>query len=270
MPQSSPASFVASRRVFNRAEYAEAAGFSQDDAAVEAMLARHVEAGEIKHVAEDVFGRIPEGDGDPARYPVDRFLAAAWLRPGAVFAYHSALDRHGYAYSATSCLVQAFVPEGAGKMVADGMFYRFYEPAAGIVLGDGPPADGIETFVYRDTELRRTTLERTVADIFDRPELYGDTLVESLDYIKGVDGAALARHLRTLGNAAAAGAAGFWLESRRGDAWAGDSVDDATLEGLRALAPREPRYALAAEPEDGMLVEGWNVVLPDRLVASEF
>lgn len=263
MPQSAAAPFLAAARVFSRSEYAAAVGRGPDDPAVDAMLARHVRAGEIKHVAGDVFGTVPEGDGDPNKYPVPHFLVPAKLRPGAVLAYRSALYLHGMAYSITTCVTHAFVPAGAGEITADGQFYEFYEPAPGLVLGGERPADGIEVITFMDVDVRLTTVERTLADLFARPAMGGDTLIESLDFADDIDGAAVVRHMRALNNPAAAGAMGFWLESRR-DRY---SVADAALRDLRALAPRSPVYALGGRPQCACLPAGsWNVIVPERLV----
>lgn len=53
------------------------------------MIDRHILTGEIKHVAEDVYGTIPDGPGNPDWFPVDPYLVVGRLRPGAVLAYRS-------------------------------------------------------------------------------------------------------------------------------------------------------------------------------------
>ncbi len=267
MSQSAAASFLADAHVFDRREYAVAVGKVQEDSEVEAMLDRHIRAREIKHVAEDVYCALLPGCQRPDRYPAPPYLVAGRLRPGAVLAYHSALVLHGWAYSATHCVVDAFSPAGNEKLFIDGVFYDFQECRPGIVLGGERPGDGIEIVTCMGVGIRITTAERTMADLFDRPSRGGDTLVESIDYTKNLDGAALVRHMRALGNAAAAAAMGFWLESRRDR----HRVGDADLDELRALAPQEPVYALGANEGYGgiLFVEGWNVFLPERFVEPE-
>ena len=82
-----------------------------------------------------------------------------------------------------------------------------------------------------------TTLERTVADLFDRPDLAGgaEELVNSLDLVGRLDAERLAAHLAANGNATAAGAAGWWLELRREHL----RVPDTALEAIHELAPRQ-------------------------------
>ena len=105
-----------------------------------------------------------------------------------------------------------------------------------------------------------TAVERTIADLFDRHGLAGgaEELFDSLDLVARVDTGALVRYARARGNAAAAGALGYWLERERTRL----GVPDRALEDLRALAPPRARYALGAQPGGGQTARGWNILLP--------
>ena len=92
------APFFSSHPVFRRAEYAYAVGRDRSDKVVSAMLAQHLQAGNIRRIAREVFASVPK-HARAQSWPVDRFLAASRLRPGGVIAYHSALELHGYAYT---------------------------------------------------------------------------------------------------------------------------------------------------------------------------
>ena len=94
-----------------------------------------------------------------------------------------------------------------------------------------------------------TTVERTVADLFDRPDLAGgaEELVSSLALIGRLDADRLAWHLAANGNATAAGAAGWWLETRREQL----HVPAEALDAVRRLAPRQNRYAVGAAVGEG-------------------
>lgn len=266
------AALLAPNHAFNQDEYAAAVGLAADDPAVAAMLARHVRAGEIKHIAEGVFYGLPEGCEDPDGYPEEPVLVAPRLRPGSVIAYGSALDFQGYPYSITSCQTTSFSPAGNERIVTDAEFYHFYEPTGGIVLERG--ADGVGIITFLGVDVLVTTVERTLADLFARPFMRGSTLLDSLESVvlrHDLDAAALVRHLLALGDAPAAGAAGFWLETVR-VRWGRPRAADAELAALRAIAPREPAYALGArEGRRGgsVFADGWNVFVPERFLEPE-
>ncbi len=48
------------------------------------------------------------------------------------------------------------------------------------------------------------------------------------------------------------------------------AATDAFLADLRALAPKQNRYALGAEPSAGKLAPGWRVILPEALIDRGF
>src|SRR3546814_19062174 len=105
-----------------------------------------------------------------------------------------------------------------------------------------------------------TTIERTIADLFDRYDLAGgaEELFNSLDLVARVDATALVRYARALGNATAAGALGSWLEREQKRM----GVQDAALEALRPLAPAQARYAIGAKSGAGRTATGGNVNIP--------
>ena len=86
MPRLVSAPFFSARPVFGRAEYAAAVGRQSNDKVVTAMLAQHLQAGNIKRIARGVFASVPK-HADADKWSVDRFLAASHLRCGVVIAY---------------------------------------------------------------------------------------------------------------------------------------------------------------------------------------
>lgn len=252
MPRNLSAPFFSATPVFTREDYACAVGRTAADKTVTAMLAQHMKAGNIKRIARGVYASVPK-HADSQTWWVDRYLAATKLRRGAVIGYHSALELHGYAYS-SEFDVQVIAPGEPGVFEAADFTCRFVRPAA--PLGPG----GAITFDRLGQPVLATSLERTVADLFDRVDLAGgsEELLNSLELIGRLDVDGLATHLAANGNATAAGAAGWWLERRREVL----RVSDAALEKVRALAPRQARYALGATVGQGRAAGGWGVILP--------
>ena len=257
MPRPLSAPFFCTHPVFDRGEYAAAVGRRTGDPTVSAMLAHHLRAGNILRIARGVFASVP-APVVGTKWRPDRFLAAAVLRQGrCVVAYHSALELHGCARSLWQSTLQVIAP-GRPEFASLPLFRCwFVRPPRGF-----DPADDIAVVPCRGVDVRATTVERTVADVFARPRLAGgwEELLRSLELIHQLDCLETARHMRSLGNAAAAGALGFWMERAR------DFLDarglDAALEELRQMAPGQARYALGARPGEGRLIRGWNVILP--------
>ena len=260
MSQNLSSPFFSATPVFTRADYARAVGRAPTEKTVTAMLSQHVKAGNIKRIARGLYASVPK-HADPATWWVDRFLVASRLRPEAVIGYHSALELHGYAYTAEFD-VQAIAPGDPGLFKTTEFTCRFVRPAA--PLG----ARSVTTVDRLGQPVAVTTLERTVADLFDRPDLAGgaEELVNSLNLIGRLDADLLAEHLTANQNATAAGAAGWWLETRREQL----RVPDAALERIHHLAPRQNRYALGALVGEGKTAPGWGVILPGAVIEQRF
>ncbi len=260
------APFFSAHPVFRRTEYATAVGREPNDKVVTAMLAQHLKAGNIRRIAREVFASVPK-HADARTWSVDRFLAASRLRPGGVIAYHSALELHGYAYS-EGYDVQVIAPGEPRMFEAYGLTCRFVRPPRGFTGPNGAATDGVTVVDRLGLDVKVTTLERTIADLFDRHDLAGgaEELFNSLDLVARVDAGALVRHARARGNAAAAGALGFWLEHEQERL----GVPQRALEDLRALAPSRPRYALGAKPGSARTARHWNVILPADVAERRF
>jgi predicted transcriptional regulator of viral defense system len=260
MPRQRSAPFFSETPVFDRAQYAAALGRAASDKVVTAMLSQHLKAGNLRRIARGVFASVPK-HADAATWSVDRFLAASRLRPGGVIAYHSALELLGYAYSDSEDLQVASSGQ-PGVLKAADFTCRFVTPSAAYAPDDLQRVDRL------GQAITATTVECTIADLFDRPDLAGDVeeLMNSLDLVARLDTRRLTARLGALGNATAAGAAGWWLE-RNADRL---GVSAAAIAALRPLAPKQNRYALGAAVGAGRLAAGWRVILPEAILAPGF
>ncbi|HEX3366195.1 type IV toxin-antitoxin system AbiEi family antitoxin domain-containing protein [Phenylobacterium sp.] len=261
MPRQLSAPFFSDAPVFDRAQYAKAVGRAPNDRVVSAMLDQHLKAGNIRRIARGVFASVPK-HADPATWSVDRFLAASKLRNGGVIGYHSALELHGYAYTEGPD-VQVIAAGQPLTLEADGLTCRFVRPPKGFTT---PGA--IEAVDRLGVLVPVTTLERTLADLFDRPDLAGggEELLNSLDMVPRIDVSKLHEQVASLGNATAAALCGWWLENAQPDL----RIAKAAIETFRPLAPKQPRYALGAKPGDAKLAPGWKILLPPSLTERRF
>ncbi len=261
MPRLISAPFFSANPVFRRAEYAAAVGRRPQDKVVTAMLAQHLRAGNIQRIARGVFASVPK-HADATTWSVDRFLAASRLRQCGTIAYHSALELQGYAYTEGHD-VQVISQGQPGMFKAARFTCRFVRPPRGFA-----PPDGIVAIDRLGQEVRVTTIERTIADLFDRYDLAGgaEELFNSLDLVVRIDALELVRYVRALGKATAAGAMGFWLKCEQKRL----GVPEAALKALRTLIPSQPRYALGTKSGEGRTVGEWNVILPVDVLERRF
>jgi predicted transcriptional regulator of viral defense system len=228
--------FFSEHSVFDRGQYASAVGRETGDHVVCAMLTQHLKAGNIRRISRGLFASVPKG-ADATTWPVDRFLAASRLRRGGVIVYHSALELLGYAYSNYQN-VQVAAPGGSNVRRTADFTCRFVKSSAAY----GP--DDLQTVDRLGQGISVTTLECTIADLFDRPVRAGglQELIQSLELVKQVSFRPLIARLVALDNPAAAGAAGLWLENNADRL----GISNAAITRLRSLAP--PRTALHSEP----------------------
>lgn len=261
MPKLISAPFFSDHPVFRRTEYATAVGRRSDDKVVTEMLAQHLRAGNIRRIARSVFASVPK-HADAAKWTVDRFLAASRLRVGGVIAYHSALELHGCAYM-DGQVVQVVSSGAPGEFETPDFLCKFITPPRGFET-----SNSVTVIDRLGLEVRLTSIERTIADSFDRYDLAGgaEELFNSLDLVARINLSALVRHAGSLVNATAAGAMGFWLEREQRRL----GVPDAALQSLRELAPNTARYALGTKSGEGRMAKGWNVILPIHVVDRRF
>ena len=260
MPRQLSAPFFSDAPIFDRNEYALAVGRTPGDKVVTAMLSQHLKAGNIRRVARGLYASVPK-HADAGSWSIDRFLAGSRLRSGGVIAYHSALELHGYAYT-EAFDVQVAAPGQPGLLKTVAFTCRFVRPSKPYAPTDLTSVDRLGQGV------QATTLECTVADLFDRPDLAGgpEELINSLDLVGRLDAARLTSRLKILQNATAAGAAGWWLEANKDRLGAPSEA----LADLRDLAPKQNRYALGAKSGAGKLAAGWQVILPDSILNPGF
>ncbi|MFN3463291.1 MAG: hypothetical protein ACK4X1_04370 [Terricaulis sp.] len=236
-------------------------GHGKGDRAVTSLLRQHLQAGNIRRIARGVFAAVPP-HASAETWVVDRYLAASKLKADAVLAYHSALELHGVAYTDTP-EVQAV---SAGEPVlfeTPDFSCRFWKRPAGF------SAKRDVTRIDRaGLEVRVTTLERTLVDLFDRPDLAGgaDELWSSLPLVVRLKGDDLVAQARDVKSAAAAASLGWWLDSEQSRL----GVPKRVVEELRTLRPKHPQYVLGAKIGEAKSIAAWNILVPLGLVSSSF
>jgi predicted transcriptional regulator of viral defense system len=264
MRQVKPIDFFAGHSVFRREDFGRALanGRTLSSRTIDSHLDRYLRVGRIGRVKRGVF--FAAGPGETAMTsPVDFLLAASRLAPDAVLGYHTALETHGYAHSAYERVF--FLTQHKAKAVR--FRGRVFVPVAQPrVLQRRSLADAFITEIERrGLPCRVTSLERTVVDALDRPDLSGgvEEVWRSLAAIPLLDLRAVVDYVRLREVATLAAKVGLFLE-RHKDHF---SVRPSTLEELQALRPRAPHYVDRSVP--GSLVATWNLIVPQALGGGE-
>jgi predicted transcriptional regulator of viral defense system len=204
---------------------------------------------------------VPVG-GDPVSSPIDPYLVAAKMTEDAVLAYHTALAFHGRAYSIHMRLHYVSAAKSMPLTFQGHEFIRAPLPSA--LRAKGKAKFGVIRRKLFGVNLRVTSFERTLVDVLDRPELTGswEEIWRSLESVEFFDLDQVIAYVLILENATTAAKVGFFLEQHREALM----VDDAHLEPLRRLRPRQPHYFVRGKRENCRWARDWNLMIPVEIL----
>ena len=257
--------FFAAHPVFSRAELTAHLWTHRSDTpkAVDAFLRYHVRAGHLLKLRRGLYTVVPAG-ADPGACPVDPYLLASRLAGDAVLGYHTALELHGKAHSVFQEFY--FLTVTAPRPFRfRGQPFRAVTFPRKLVRTD-EERFGVETCDRAGLDVAVTGLERTLVDLFDRPDLGGglEEVWRSLATVEFFDLEAVTEYAALLGNATTVAKVGFFLEAHRKRLM----VSDAHLTRLRRRRPRQPHYFEKRDASKGRFVAGWNLVVPDSVMSQ--
>lgn len=222
------------------------------------LLAHHCKQGRILLVRRGLYAVIPTGS-DPDKFPVDPYLVAAKLADDAVLSHHTALEVFGKAHSTFERYffqsVRRLRPTTFGA-------YHFECVLFPKALREKNNQYFATTLVERSgVDIRVATLERTLVDLLDRPDLGGgwEELWRSLESVEYFDLDLVIEYVELLDKKTTAAKVGYYLQQHADQLM----VEDHYLEPLRKLRPKQPHYLQRGK--SGTLVSDWNLVVPKSL-----
>ena len=253
--------FLATHPVFTRAEAerALAEDYSADRSTANSRLAYHVRVGHVLRIQRGLYASVPQGH-DPASFVPDPWLVAARLAEDAAIAYHSALQFHGRAYSVSSEYVFLSGQAVRSKEYRGCRFRRVAYPKA--LRTAGEEQFGVETADRQGLDVRVASLDRSLVDLLDRPDLAGgwEEAWRSLESVEYYDIEQVVRYALLLRNATTAAKVGFFLDQHREELM----VREQQLRRLRQIRPRQPHYMDTGKR--GRLVADWNLIVPETIL----
>lgn len=227
----------------------------------ESLLAHFRKAGRVTRVRRGLYAAVPPG-ASANTYPIDPFLVASKLTPDAVLSHHTALEYHGRAYSMQERLTYSTAHPLPSFEFRFHVFKGSRFPRA--LLRAGEQHFGVSRSERAGMDLRVASLERTMVDVLDRPDLSGswEEIWRSLESIEFFDLDKVVAYTLLLGNATTGAKVGFFLEQHREPLM----VEDRHLKALHDLRPRQPHYLDRAKRTSGRLVSEWNLVVPREVL----
>ena len=113
-------------------------------------------------------------------------------------------------------------------------------------------------------DVRVTSLERTLVDLLDRPDLGGgwEEIWRSLESVEFYDLDRVVEYVKLLSNSTTTAKVGFFLDQHRDELM----VEDRHLDPLRALRPANPHYLDRRKRESGHVVADWGLVVPKEIL----
>jgi len=225
------------------------------------LLSYHRKQGRVIPVRRGLYATVPLGS-DPVSTSVDPYLLAAKMSEDAVLAYHTALEFHGKAYSAYTRFHYVSARRSAPLQFQYHEFRRAPVPRA--LLEKGREMFGVISHSRSGVDLRVTGFERTLVDALDRPDLTGswEEIWRSLESVEFFDLDQVLEYVLLLENATTAAKVGFFLEQHKGPLM----VDDAHLEALRSMRPRQPHYFVRRKRKGCRWVKDWNLLIPTEIL----
>ena len=236
-------------------------GYSRNGRSQESLLSYHLRKGHLLRVRRGLYAVVPPGS-DPESCPVDPYLVAGKLTEDAVLAYHTALEFHGKAYS----VFKRYYLQSQ-KSVRHTTFrsHRFQTiPFPQALRNKRKEHFATKTVDRSGVEIRVASLERTLVDVLDRPDLGGgwEEVWRCLESVEFFDLDKILEYVLLLDNATTAAKVGYFIDQHRQDLM----VDNHHLDRLKKLRPKQPHYLERNSRGKGKLVSEWNLVVPNYLI----
>ena len=231
----------------------------------ERVLGYHTKAGRLRRVRQGLYAVVPPGvDGDT--YPVDPYQVAAKMTPDAVLSHHTALEFHGRAYSVWQHFTYSAERPAEPLTFRDQVFRGVKFPRA--LVRSGEEYRGVLTMERFGLSVRVTSLERTLVDVLNRPDLAGgwEEVWRSLEAVEFFDLDEVVEYAVLLGNATTIAKVGFFLDQYREPLM----VEERHLKALRDRSPGQPHYLDRSRRGGGKLVPEWNLMVPEELLTQSW
>lgn len=254
--------FFATHPIFTYAEFIQAIngerGRSQKT--INASLQHYSQTGRITNIRKGLYAVIPVGH-NAENFAIDPFLLASKLADDAILGYHTALQYYGRAYS----LAQRYFIITSRKLWPfkfRNQSFQIIKPPHKLILKHQELFE-VEMKESQGISIRVTSLERTLVDLLDRPDLGlgWEEIWRSLEMIEYFKLDKVIEYVLLRDNAALTARVGFYLEQHQSQLM----VSENHLKILEEHIPKQPFY-FDKKKSKGQLIKRWNLIVPQSIL----
>ena len=230
------------------------------DASIRQLLSYYHKTGKLTRIRRSLYAVNPEFSYSLA---VDPYLVAAHASSDAIIAYHTALELHGLAYTTFNEMTYLVnLPVRAFSF--NGQYYRsVVQPKS--LIDQQQTMYGVETVERQGLVIQITSLERTLVDILDRPDLAGgwEEILRSMDHLVKFNTEKIIDYALLLNKPVTVAKLGYFLEQLPDYL----NIDKVQVNRLLALILKQPYYL---EPKQKGLgaskyIAKWQLMIPDYI-----
>lgn len=226
------------------------------------LLAYHRQQGHIIRIRRGLYYTVPKGI-DSTTYPVDPFLVASRLAPDAVLGYRTALAIFGKLHTISNEFIYLSTKLEKGPYIFQDVKYRKASIPTPLKK-KGKERFGVTSIDRLGQTVFVTSLERTLVDVLDRPNLCGswEEIWRSLESIEYFNIEEVLEYAFLLDNATTIAKLGFFLETHRESLL----ISEQALEKLLTHRPKNPHYLETQRSTPQKLISKWNIIVPLNLI----
>lgn len=199
---------------------------------------------------------------------IDPYLIASKATHNAVLAYHTALEIHNLAYTNFNEFTYLTMTPGRGFAFQN----KHYRPASHpkILVTQQKELFGVDTIKRQGIDIKVTSLERTLVDILDRPDLSGgwEEIIRSLDHIVVFDAKKVIDYVVLLNKSSIAAKVGYFFEQFPKHL----QLNKKYLNQVLELIPKKSCYLETAKKRkgQGIYIKKWQLIVPKYIAQQQW
>jgi predicted transcriptional regulator of viral defense system len=226
------------------------------------LIAYHCKTGNITRIRRQLFASVPKMLGNAKQHITDPYLIAGRISNDAVLAYHTALDFYGYSHSVYSHYFFLTHHTIRSFHYKNMYFHSLHFPKS--LFKGSKEYYAVNTEDQAGLDVKVTSLERTLVDCLDKPNLAGgwEEIWQSFETPGLINLDKVLEYTFLMNKGSLAAKVGFFLEQHQGNF----SVDEKYLNLLQEKIPKQKQYLERNQQSRGMFLKRWNLIVPETVL----